>query len=988
MAMNTDEERITPNSNWTSDEPIIKWFDQSHHDPQDTSTGETEMSSEPFPMNDADSLTGFFVVDPFPIQGGLEKLDLMDTATTQNERAVAAVSTAIVTWENTAIPPASDFYEEIQALMYGMNKLKINHNSALEIARRYPLDPVMIAVQALLHRDDATAEAFWQKANQLGISSKVEQGCGLVQALVGRMLENGVGGVLQDSRRAEFWYNQAAKKGHAVAQCFLGLFHVKACEYDRALHWLEQAAKQGHARAQMHFGLLFEHGHVGTQGLRDYGKAKVWYQKASEQGDAKAACRLGFIVRKSNHSNDGLVDLEYLTVEELLMDSRMLEGEKRGEPSSIKMDGSIACEPLSVGVRVHKTFEHLSEGNDDVIAVKSQWQDTQGNSKKRRLENAVAIQERVDSDRGGPQPSRHEKSDASASFAGQCQNGVPGSLPADASTIHPYSMRRDFQIAGMDTDDAPDSDLQLNGTIEALLYGMNKTKVDQHAALNLARQHSSDPVMVCIQALLHRDDVAANALWKRANELGISTRVELGGGLVQALVGKMLENGVGGVRENLRRAEFWYNQAAKRGHATAQFFLGLFHVKDGEYDRARFWLEKAAKQGHARAQMHFGLLFEHSRDFETAKVWYKKAVGQGDAKAQCRLDFVEGKRRHDALDHADAASPIRDSQCKTVECAGTAANEGKMETSQVAGLAGGSASIDDSLRDSKRHRMHGQIGQNGSAHNAVSAVSAGNISFRQGTNGQLVRKDVSFAKMPGLSWGATGPLSQGRAFNQPGHLHPGKGVKCVAMVSPALAPDEIRPYCAVMGDKSTRGARLTTGTKVLREIKEWFRENRIAYQESGREALLYQEAMQRYFARMAELFADFPTDRAAREQTLLVKCTNKSLESNRVDKPNCFRYATDNVCQYGTAKLPQSILFYFDSRDPPKLDAEVTKYRRKLGTRPDLQGKRREYFESYLGFCTMTANQAADGCPTAQLAMESTNFIPALKKLWEDLEKA
>uniref|UniRef100_A0A7S3L978 Uncharacterized protein n=1 Tax=Amphora coffeiformis TaxID=265554 RepID=A0A7S3L978_9STRA len=938
--MNFNEKRKTANTFWPSEEPLSKWCDRSHPDTQDTSAAETtevdEMSSEPFYMNDADSLTGFFEDDQFPIQGGLEKLDLMDTATTDDERDVAATSTT----RTTLVPPASEFYDHIQALMYGMNKLAIDHDNALELARRYPLDPVMVAVQALLHRDEAAADALWRKANQLGISSKVEQGCGLVQALVGRMLENGVGGVLQDSRRAEFWYNQAAKKGHAVARCFLGLFHVKACEYDKALYWLEQAALQGHARAQMHFGLLFEHGHVGKQGRRDYEKAKAWYEKASKQGDAKATCRLGYLVRRSNHTNDGLFDLSYLMTEELV-ETSVPEGEKQTEAKFTEAADPIDYEPLNARAEVCKTFLPVEE-NDDVIAVKSQWLDTQGSSKKRRLENVLEVQKRI----SRPQtialetPNIAEPQDSvSASIVGHRQHGDTNPLlPSPDMTQDPYY--RQFNLKSlyfMETEGAPVSDLQLYDNIEALLYGMNKAKIDQEAALQLARQHPSDPVMICIQALLHRDEISANALWKRANELGISSRVELGGGLVQALVGKMLENGVGGVKENLRRAEFWYNQAAKKGHATAQFFLGLFHVKDGEYDRARFWLERAAKQGHARAQMHFGLLFEHSRDFETAKFWYKKAVDQGDAKAECRLDFVEGKRRHDALNHMDTPALMSDPPYKNfAQKAAVNPTAGAMEPNH----------------------------------------------FRQDANDQSTRQDVSCTNLQGLATSTTEPAWQQSLIGLV------KNVKCATTVCPVLDPDVIKPYCAVMGDKSTRGARLTMGTKVLREVKEWFRENRIVYQEAGRETALYEEAMQRYFTRMADSFADFPADRLGREQTLLVKCTKKSLESDRVEKPNCFRYASDKSCQYGTAKLPLSILFYFDSRDPPKLDAEVTKYRRKLGTRPDLQGKRREYFERYLDFCAMTAGQAADGCPTAQLAVESTNFIPALKKIWEDLEKS
>ena len=249
---------------------------------QDTSAAETtevdEMSSEAFHINETESLTDFFEhSDPFPIQGGLEKLDIMDTGAAMEEESND--------YEDYAAAPTACCaeYEQIECLLYGMNKMTINHKDALELAQKKPHDPVMIAVQALLHRDDNAANELWKRANQLGISSKVEKCCGLVQALVGKMLEDGVGGVVKDSLRASYWYSQSAKKGHACAQCFLGLFHVKACEYDKAYHWLGKAARQGHARAQMHYGLLFEHGRVDKQGRRDFEKAKHWYKLASDR---------------------------------------------------------------------------------------------------------------------------------------------------------------------------------------------------------------------------------------------------------------------------------------------------------------------------------------------------------------------------------------------------------------------------------------------------------------------------------------------------------------------------------------------------------------------------------------------------------------------------------------------------------------------------------------------------------------------------------
>jgi TPR repeat protein len=872
----------------------------SFHDGGTTSVGDTaeidEMSSEAYYMNDTDSLSGFLRDDP------LEKLELMDTNTTVNTS-----STSIEDEEEDrdrrhqnqrSITTVELLYDQIQAFMYGMNQKQINHQAALDLAQKNPLDPVCTAVQALLHRDDATANELWNKANRLGISCRVEHGCGFVQALVGKMLEDGVGGVVKDSRGAEFWYTRAARNGHAAAQFFLGQFHVKACQYDKARHWLEKAAKQGHARAQMHFGLLFEHGRVGMRGRRDYERAKEWYQKATRQGDAKAACRLGFIVRKRNHQ-DGVRDTEPVKYDNLVATDWQ-------NPPSLGFAGQ---EQTSVSHEVVEDVNSIPQ-NDDVLAVKNLWLDEQGNSKKRRLEVSVA------------------PADAGVDMMTD-EDPLPLIVSPNSALAWGKSPERyDETITG----GSKEFTSQLYTRIECLLYGMNTTKVDQQAALALAQEHPADPVLICIQAMLHRDESAATVFWKRANELGISSLVELGGGLVQALVGKMLENGFGGVKQNLRRAEFWYNQAAKRGHATAQFFLGLFHVKNGEYESSKFWLEQAAKRGHARAQMHFGLLYEHSHDFETAKFWYKRAVAQGDSKAKYRLDFIEGKMRQRLSPVAFKLPPM------------------VMPVNSFPGFPV------QSVADGSRTGSRPGVGW-------FASVETSGLQ-------QFYDSRLDITRSSALAIESESTAIEGEAVGS--YL---RSQSKEASSSVILEPDVIKPYFAILADKSTRGSRLTQGTKVLREIKEWYKENRTDYVESDRESMLFEEAIERYFAKMASLFDDFPTDRRAKEETLLVKCTKKSLESNRVDRPNCFRYQGEKECQYGTAKLPNAVLFFFESRDPPKLDTEVTRYKRKLGARPDIQGDGRTYFQSYLDFCAMTASAAARGCQSAQIAVEKNNFL-------------
>ena len=62
------------------------------------------------------------------------------------------------------------------------------------------------------------------------------------------------------------------------------------------------------------------------------------------------------------------------------------------------------------------------------------------------------------------------------------------------------------------------------------------------------------------------------------------------------------------------KAKEWYRKAADKGHADAQYKLGLLHLREGlpkeDLDEARAagWFEKAATQKHADAQFELALL--------------------------------------------------------------------------------------------------------------------------------------------------------------------------------------------------------------------------------------------------------------------------------------------------------------------------------------------------------------------------------------------
>ncbi len=96
--------------------------------------------------------------------------------------------------------------------------------------------------------------------------------------------------------RAEKWYLEAAKLGHAPAQANLAYLYdnglVGPADPAKALEWYARAAKQGHPYAQYYLGKKYQ---VGSGTLPDLKLARQFLQKAAEQGVVQAYYSLGLL---------------------------------------------------------------------------------------------------------------------------------------------------------------------------------------------------------------------------------------------------------------------------------------------------------------------------------------------------------------------------------------------------------------------------------------------------------------------------------------------------------------------------------------------------------------------------------------------------------------------------------------------------------------------------------------------------------------------
>jgi hypothetical protein len=112
----------------------------------------------------------------------------------------------------------------------------------------------------------------------------------------------------------------------------------------------------------------------------------------------------------------------------------------------------------------------------------------------------------------------------------------------------------------------------------------------------------------------------------------------------QYVLGTMYRSGKG-VGRDAESAAAWYMRAAALGNAWSQFSLGNMYVRGEGLPRdpakgAQLY-ELAAWQGHREAQYNLGALYYNGegvrRDYLKAEGWFAKAAGRGDVWSQYAL---------------------------------------------------------------------------------------------------------------------------------------------------------------------------------------------------------------------------------------------------------------------------------------------------------------------------------------------------------------
>ncbi|MGN6463225.1 MAG: hypothetical protein ACTHLY_18755 [Pseudolabrys sp.] len=113
-------------------------------------------------------------------------------------------------------------------------------------------------------------------------------------------------------------------------------------------------------------------------------------------------------------------------------------------------------------------------------------------------------------------------------------------------------------------------------------------------------------------------------------------------------VGTRFAEGHQGVARSAEDAARWFERAARRGLAPAQFRLGSLYEKGQGVRRdlkeARRYYGLAADQGHAKAMHNLAVLYaegvDGKPDYKTAAQWFEKAAGFGVSDSQYNLGIL------------------------------------------------------------------------------------------------------------------------------------------------------------------------------------------------------------------------------------------------------------------------------------------------------------------------------------------------------------
>jgi hypothetical protein len=195
----------------------------------------------------------------------------------------------------------------------------------------------------------------------------------------------------------------------------------------------------------------------------------------------------------------------------------------------------------------------------------------------------------------------------------------------------------------------------------------------------------------------------------------------------------------------------------------------------------------------------------------------------------------------------------------------------------------------------------------------------------------------------------------------------------------------IEEWHVVLGDTHWSSDRTTLATELLRTVKSDYKKTCFRM----KAAFWVPKAIENFRGRMQdtfrmETFSHLPKGDIGR---VLIKCTDKAMESGRVEIPYLYGYHGDQQTWYGTANAPEALALFFESPDTLTLADEIERHRENLDELK--QNSERpspaltDFFESTLNFFQAQLEKAGREDDNAAKLLDSLS--PVLKEQWKQL---
>ncbi|KAI8330699.1 hypothetical protein BC941DRAFT_439954 [Chlamydoabsidia padenii] len=519
------------------------------------------------------------------------------------------------------------------------------------------------------------------------------------QFIVGLHYEKGTL-VDQDIEKAKDYYLSSANQGFVESQAALGIYLVDQNQIEQGIHWLERAILSENTRALLKFGMMHEIGHGVS---KDHEKAVHYYKMAVDQDDPVAHYVLGVhylfgkTLLEQNHQQAGrhltrsaragfapsqrIVGLMY--AQGLL--SLTTEGDHYQQQQQRRKDEKTALvwfrraashgDVRALGlVGYSYEYGHGAAVNFDIALQYYQKAARISSPFQCSAQVAVAtllhrMNRHHDALDWFLRASAYDSQPTLEDHDSVSMDGTTTSKEIDRSKRAATLMVARYRLHGWTgTKDSA-------AAFELLLQLTHDNSSDGHAHYWLAACYEEGIPGICNQdrgKAYHHYHIAAVA----------------GDTDAQFQVAFMLSNGKG-VDKNRSEAFHWYDKAAKNGHKTALYSLGLYYVKglDGipkDLQLAGDCFEKAAQLGLVTAMVSLASLYrmlinetlETRNDDPTLSYyreqilfWHRKAAALGDSNAQRELGifynaglFGVAQDHTMALDWLSKASRQEDAQ--------------------------------------------------------------------------------------------------------------------------------------------------------------------------------------------------------------------------------------------------------------------------------------------------------------------------------------